>query len=157
MIELIVEGQHFDVTVLLASDNRTMAVARFNLTSTTLYRGATVAGRYTNRKVLLKTVYDGVGAYLRCRIDSKNPKWLEDHLSLFASACNTATSGDTIVMHLKNHRLYLGLSEESLTGRTKRYEPQPTHITWGYLRHNANHVIPASEGVPMPIDGLQAG
>ena len=93
MIELMVEGQHFDVMVLLDSDNRKMAAARFNLTSTTLYRGATVTGRYTNRKVLLETVYDGVGEYLRCRIDSKNPKGLEDHLSPFASACNTATSG----------------------------------------------------------------
>lgn len=157
MIELMVEGQHFDMMVLLASDNRTIAAAGFNLTSTTLYRGATVAGRYSNRRVFLESVYDGVGEYLRCRIDFKNPKGLEDHLSPFPSACNTATSGDTIVVHLKNHRLYLGLSEESLTGWTKRYEPQPSHITWGYLRHNANHVIPASEGVPMPIDGLQAG
>ena len=65
--------------------------------------------------------------------------------------------GDTIVIHLKNHRLYLGLSEESLTGRTKRSGPQPSHITRGYLRHYANHLIPASEGVPMSIVGLQAG
>ena len=64
--------------------------------------------------------------------------------------------GDTNVIHLKNRLLYLGLSEESLTGRTKRYEPQLSHITWDYLRHNADYVIPASEGVPMPIDGLQA-
>ena len=99
MIELMVEGQHFDVMVLLDSDNRTMAAARFNLTSTTLYRGATVAGCYTSRKVLLETVYDGVGEYLCCRIDSKNPKGLEDHLSLFASACNTATSGDTVEIY----------------------------------------------------------
>ena len=63
---------------------------------------------------------------------------------------------DTNAIQLKNHLLYLGLSEEFLTGRTKRYGPQPSHITWGYLRHNADYVIPASEGVPMPIDGLQA-
>ncbi len=56
MIELMVEGRHFDMMVLLASDNRTMAAARFNLTSTTLYRGAPVAGRYSNREVLLETV-----------------------------------------------------------------------------------------------------
>ncbi len=100
MIELMVEGHRFDAMVPIGSGDKVMpgmamVAARLDLPSIMIYGGPTRAGIYKNRKVFLKTVYDGVGEYLLGTLSREDLKGLEDNHFPFAGACDTATSGNT--------------------------------------------------------------
>ena len=100
MIELMVEGHRFDAMVPIGSGDKVMlgmamVAARLDLPSIMIYGGPTRAGVYKNRKVFLKTVYDGVGEYLLGTLSREDLKGLEDNHFPFAGACDTATSGNT--------------------------------------------------------------
>ncbi len=58
--------------------------------------------------------------------------------------------GDEIVIDLDNRKLDLLVAPEEIERRFARYEPPAPRATRGYLKFDADHVAPASEGAVMP-------